>query len=101
MKQGEKLVWIIYDITNNKTRSKIAKACKDKGLYRVQKSAFLGTLNNNQIDELEIMCNDIINPEEDSVYIFPMCEEDFKKVRLLGQAFDKKLVADEVKALFI
>lgn len=101
MKQGEKLVWIIYDITNNKTRSKIAKACKDKGLYRVQKSAFLGTLNNNQIDELEIMCEDIINPQDDSVYIFPMCEEDFKKVRLLGQAFDKKLVTDEVKALFI
>ena len=36
------------------------------------------------------MCEDIINTEEDSVYIFPMCEDDFKKVKLLGQAFDKK-----------
>ncbi|MCL0042457.1 CRISPR-associated endonuclease Cas2 [Thermodesulfovibrionales bacterium] len=97
----DKLVWVIYDITENKTRAKIAKSCKDKGLYRVQKSAFLGTLNKNQIDELGIMCDDIINPKKDSVYIFPMCEDDFKKVKLLGQAFDKKLVNDEVKALFV
>lgn len=101
MKQGDKLVWIIYDIRDDKKRTRIAKACKNKGLYRVQKSAFLGTLNRNQIDELKIMCEDIINPDEDSIYIFPMCEDDFKKVKLLGQAFDKNLVTDEVKALFI
>lgn len=101
MKQNDKLVWVIYDIVNDKTRTQIAKACKNKGLYRVQKSAFLGTLNKNQIDELKIMCEDIINTEEDSVYIFPMCEDDFKKVKLLGQAFDKKLVSDEVRALFV
>ncbi len=101
MKQGDKLVWIIYDIKEDKKRTRIAKACKNKGLYRVQKSAFLGTLNRNQIDELKIMCEDIINPDEDSIYIFPMCEDDFKKVKLLGQAFDKKLVTDEVKALFV
>lgn len=101
MRQNEKLVWVIYDIANDKTRTQIAKACKNKGLYRVQKSAFLGTLNKNQIDELKIMCEDAINTEEDSVYIFPMCEDDFKKVKLLGQAFDKKLINDEVKALFV
>lgn len=95
------LIWIIYDIEEDKKRTKIAKACKNKGLYRVQKSAFLGTLNKNQLDELKILCEDIINPDKDSVYIFPMCEDDFKKVKLLGQAFDKKLVTDEVKALFV
>lgn len=101
MKQGDKLVWIIYDIRNDKKRTKIAKACKNKGLYRVQKSAFLGTLNRNRIDELKLICEDIIDPEVDSIYIFPMCEDDFKKVILLGQAFDKNLVTDEVKALFV
>ncbi|MCF6158381.1 MAG: CRISPR-associated endonuclease Cas2 [wastewater metagenome] len=94
------LTWIIYDIVEDKKRNKIAKACKNKGLYRVQKSAFLGTLNKNQIDELKIMCDDIIDPEADSVYIFPMCEDDFKKVKLLGQAFDKKLVSAELLEKF-
>lgn len=101
VKQFETLVWIIYDISDDKIRNKIAKLCKDKGLYRVQKSAFLGTINKNQLDELSIVCDDIIDQETDSVYIFPMCRDDFRKVILLGQAFDKKLVTDEVKALFI
>jgi len=101
MRFGGKLVWIIYDIVDNKTRTKIARACKNKGLYRVQKSAFLGTLNKNQIDELKIICQDMINPEKDSVYIFPMCEDDFKSVILLGQAFDEDLVSDELKALIV
>ena len=100
MKQGDNLVWVIYDIVEDKKRTKIAKACKNKGLYRVQKSAFLGTLNKNQIDELKIMFEDIINLDEDSVYIFPMCEDDFKKVKLLGQAFDKKLISADVLAKF-
>ena len=99
--QGDKLVWVIYDITVNKTRSRIAKVCKNKGLYRVQKSVFLGKLNGNQIDELKIMCEDVINTDTDSVYIFPLCQDDFRKVQLLGQAFDKKLVTDEVKSLFL
>lgn len=96
----ENLVWVIYDIVNDKPRIKLAKACKDKGLYRVQKSTFLGTLNKNQLDKLKIICDDIIDKEIDSVYIFPMCEDDFKKVKLLGQAFDKKLVSAELLEKF-
>ena len=46
------------------------------------------------------MCEDLINGEADSVYIFPLCEDDFKKVKLLGQAFDKKLVSAELLAKF-
>lgn len=100
MRQGDKLVWVVYDIAEDRKRAKIAKACKNKGLYRVQKSVFLGTLNSNQIDELKIMCEDAIDVEADSIYIFPMCEDDFKKVKLLGQAFDKKLVSADVLAKF-
>ena len=94
------LTWVIYDIVEDKKRNRIAKACKKYGLYRVQKSAFLGQLNRNEIDEINLKCLDIINEEEDSVYIFPMCDDDFKKVKLLGQAFDKKLVSDEILAKF-
>ncbi len=94
------LLWVIYDIVKTKKRTKVAKICKGYGLYRVQKSVFLGNLNRNEIDELSLRCEDIIDKENDSVYIFPMCDEDFKKVKLLGQAFDKKLVSDELIAKF-
>lgn len=94
------LLWVVYDIVDDTSRAKIAKICKRYGLYRVQKSAFLGNLNLNQIDELSLRCEDIIDKKVDSVYIFPMCDGDFKKVKLLGQAFDKKLVSDEIIAKF-
>ncbi|WP_422666775.1 CRISPR-associated endonuclease Cas2 [Candidatus Manganitrophus noduliformans] len=81
-------------------RSRVAKACKGQGLYRVQKSVFLGTLNPNQMDELAMRCNDLIDAEHDSVYLFPFCDADFKKIKLVGQAFDKELVTDEILSKF-
>ena len=94
------MLWVIYDITENNIRRKIANICLDKGLYRVQKSVFLGNLNANERDSLAIECEDIIDLDVDSVYIFPMDNESFRKVKLLGQAFDKELVSDEVLTKF-
>lgn len=92
--------WLIYDITENKARNKVAKTAQKKGLYRVQKSVFLGTINKNKFDELKIECEDLIDEETDSVYLFPLCEKDFKAVVTIGQAFDDTLVTDKIKALF-
>ncbi len=50
----------------------------------------------NRFDELHIQCEEIIDRETDSVYVFPMCEDDFKKVRTAGNAFDSELVSDEI-----
>ena len=94
------MLWVVYDITENSIRRKIANICLDKGLYRVQKSVFLGNLNANERDSLAIECEDIIDLDVDSVYIFPMDTESFRKVKLLGQAFDKELVSDEVITKF-
>ena len=95
------LVWVIYDVTKNKNRNKIAKSCMKAGLYRVQLSVFLGTVDNeNELDTLELRILELIEPEKDRVYIFPMNKSELKQSRLLGQAFDKKLVTDEIKALF-
>ena len=38
-------IMVIYDITNDKERTKIADICLDYGLERIQKSAFLGELD--------------------------------------------------------
>ena len=35
MKQDEQLLWVIYDIQENKIRAKIAKTTLEAGLYRV------------------------------------------------------------------
>jgi CRISPR-associated protein Cas2 len=101
MKGNETLVWVIYDIVADRPRGKVAKLCKEAGLYRVQKSVFLGTIERNRLDELSLAIDDHLDTEVDSVYIFPMCQPDFQKVTLKGQAFERKLVTDEVKALFL
>jgi len=94
------IVWVLYDIQDNKARTRVAKYCKQAGLYRVQLSVFLGSLEANEKDTLELKIEAEINSSIDKVYIFPMSKRELKETILLGQAFDKKLVSDKVKALF-
>jgi len=95
------ICWVMYDIKNNRTRTKVAKACLQAGLFRVQYSVFLGTLENSGRDSLRIQIEEYIDESEDSIYIFPMNKEELKKTCLIGQAFDKKMVTDEVKQMFL
>lgn len=95
------IVWVMYDIKKDKPRTKVAKACQRAGLYRVQYSVFLGSLDKNDKDSLQLEIEDLIDEEVDSVYIFPMSKDELRQTILLGQAFDKKMVTDEVKQLFI
>lgn len=90
------LTWLIYDISNNKVRSKVAERCLDMGLYRVQKSVFLGDLDSNRVDEVVLFSEELLSEATDSMYIFPMCRDDFDKCRIIGQGFDGELVTDEL-----
>jgi CRISPR-associated protein Cas2 len=90
------LTWVVYDITKDRTRTRIAKRCLDFGLYRVQKSVFLGELPPNRVEEILLASRELLDPETDSVYVFPMSRADFDRVRIVGQGFDGKLVADEI-----
>lgn len=65
---SKKLVLIIYDIIDNKTRSKMVKLLESYG-NRVQKSAFEALLTSAQYNEvIRKICN-IIN-EEDNVRMY-------------------------------
>jgi len=96
----ETLVWVVYDISVDKIRNRVVKECKKAGLYRVQKSIFLGKLNWNRFDELGEKCLDLIDQETDSVYLFPFSQENFSKITIHGQGFDKKFVNNEILAMF-
>ena len=95
------IAWVLYDIKEDRSRTKVAKYCKQAGMYRVQYSVFLGTIDENDRDTLQMQIEDLINEDTDSVYIFPMNKSELSQTVLLGQAFDKKLVTDQVKALFL
>lgn len=95
------IAWVLYDIENDSVRSKVAKICKQTGLYRVQFSVFLGTINKDQKDTLQLQIEELIDESKDSIYIFPMSKNELQATVLLGKAFDKSLITDEVKALFL
>jgi len=67
----------------------------------VQFSAFIGNPDAHQRDTLTLQLESEIDETTDKVYILPMSKDELKQSVLLGQAFDKKYVSDEVKALFL
>jgi CRISPR-associated protein Cas2 len=94
------IAWVMYDIENDRARTRVAKYCKQAGLYRVQLSVFLGSIEADEKDTLQLQIEAEINQDKDKVYIFPMNKNQLQSSVLLGQAFDKKMITDEVQALF-
>lgn len=95
------ICWVMYDIKEDRSRTKIAKACEKIGLFRVQYSVFLGSIEANDKDTLQLQIEGLMDEDVDSVYIFPMSKDELKATILLGQAFDKDMITDEIKSLFI
>jgi len=95
------LYWVMYDISENKSRNQAVKACKNKGLYRVQKSIFLGDLNKNQKDELKIIMERLVDEDTDSIYIFPTSKDFIQDTDMIGNGFDRELVSNEIVSRFI
>lgn len=95
------ICWVLYDIGDDKARQQAAKCCKQAGLYRVQFSVFLGELERTRKDTLQLQLESLINMDKDKVYLFPMTKQELQQTVLLGQAFDRKLVTGQVKALFL
>ena len=94
------LVWVMYYIADDKIRRKAIKICKNVGLYRVQKSIFLGDIEENDFDEVKLRLEDTVDLKNDSVYVFTMSKKELNKAGLIGQAFDKELVTDEIISKF-
>ncbi|RLI78640.1 CRISPR-associated endonuclease Cas2 [Archaeoglobales archaeon] len=65
---------IVYDITDDANRTKLAKLLQQFGLERVQYSAFRGDLNPNDRDVLSKKVNKFIKDHNDCIFIIPLCK---------------------------
>ncbi len=74
---------ISFDISNDRTRYKAAKILLEYG-YRVQESVFEGFLSKESIAEIQSKLSNLINPQTDSVRIYPLCLDCEKKVEIIG-----------------
>ncbi|EAY30153.1 CRISPR-associated endonuclease Cas2 [Microscilla marina] len=94
------IVWVLYDIENDRARTKVSKFCQQAGLSRVQYSVFLGTIDAHRRDTLALQVEEVIDADKDKVYILPMSKDEVREAVCLGQALDEKLVTDQVQSLF-
>lgn len=80
--------FIIYDIADPKRLRQVAQVLKDYG-HRAQKSKFEACLSPPQLKALQREIGLIIDPEEDGVKYFPLCEKCFGKTELFGKGHSK------------
>ncbi len=70
-------VLLVYDISNNKIRGKVADVCQDYGLDRAQYSAFWGDLARVHQEELMEKLHKRLGKSPGKIYLFPLCEKDW------------------------
>jgi len=76
---------VIYDITHDGTRTKVADACLDYGLERVQFSAFLGELSALHQRELLLQIKRRIGKHTANIQLFPLDEKCWSARRTIEQ----------------
>ena len=76
---------VIYDVENDRLRTRVSEICLDYGLERIQFSAFFGKLNRNRRQELALRMQSEIEDEPARVRMIPVCEEDLKDMWVLDQ----------------
>ena len=72
-------ILVVYDIVEDKQRTKVADACLDYGLDRVQYSVFSGRLSRNQQEELMLRIEELLADCTANVQLIPIDERDWKK----------------------
>lgn len=75
------LTFVIYDIEDDRVRGRVANACKDYGLERIQYSAFCGALDSSRRGELFTRLADTIGKDVGRILVLPVCEKDAQAKR--------------------
>jgi CRISPR-associated protein Cas2 len=79
----ELLTFVIYDIVEDLVRGRVANACKDYGLERIQYSAFSGSLDASRRAALATRLADTLGKEIGRILVLPVCERDVHAKREL------------------
>lgn len=86
---------LIYDIEDDRLRTRVSDICLDYGLERIQFSAFFGKLNRNRRQELALRLAREVEDASARIRIYPICEDDLKDMWSLEQY---RRDADQLKA---
>jgi CRISPR-associated protein Cas2 len=75
---------VVYDICNPKRLRRVEKMMRGFG-YRVQKSVFECDLNKSTVGAMREQAGRIIDPDKDSIRLYPLLDRSREKQLILGQ----------------
>ncbi len=81
---------IIYDITDNGLRTRIAKTLLGYGCIRIQKSAFYGFMNHNMREKLKLRLEKMMHNKEGNIQFYPLCTKCFSMKDSIGEIYEIK-----------
>ncbi len=81
---------IIYDITDDNLRTKVAEILKNYGLRRIQYSGFIGELRRSKLNSLKSELRQLLRgprneKEVRNVQIYPLCDACFRSAERIGE----------------
>lgn len=76
---------LIYDIPDDRARTKIADVCLDYGLLRIQFSAFMGELSRTHQEELMLQIKRRLGRKPGNVQLFPLDEHTYSRRKIIDQ----------------
>lgn len=70
---------VVYDITNDRIRNKIADACLDYGLDRIQLSVFYGNITRAHQNELMHKMRRLLGDEVGKIMLIPIAAQEWER----------------------
>jgi CRISPR-associated protein Cas2 len=74
---------LVYDIPDDRVRTRVAGVCLDYGLRRIQYSAFLGELSVNHQDELLLKLRRTVGRFACNIQLFPIGERELRMRKII------------------
>jgi len=76
---------VVYDISHDRTRTKVAEICLDYGLDRIQYSAFEGELVRTHQEELMLRLEKQLGKRSGNIQLYPICARDWAQRTVVDQ----------------
>jgi len=92
-------VVVIYDISDNSVRLRVAEKLKSFGLTRVQRSAFVGPGGCALAKDIARMTRRFINPKSDSLIIFVVPDKSVEEAIIVGTAIGPLYTSPRIRIL--
>lgn len=86
-------ILVVYDISGNGARQRLASYLKSRGFTRIQRSAFIGRPLPSVARDVERVLPSFISSKADVIHLFPLLEYSIEHMAVYGRPLSQVSVA--------